>query len=170
MKTTWVRFLSPPKFSSYEQEQKARLLHYMLVAVFVGGLVTGISNYVNGWIIETYILSLLTLVVWWVFILIIGASTAARRGSSASRFTLSSACCCIMVLVYMTPHYSPFPYSSFARRFCLARADFLQQRYFPSWRYSQFIGYKSMACSSPPIGQVSYERFLFPSFSRPWLW
>jgi HD-GYP domain-containing protein (c-di-GMP phosphodiesterase class II) len=62
MKTAWISFLLPPKFSNYEQGQRARLLHFMLVAVLVGGLVTSISNYVNGWMVETYVLSVLTLV------------------------------------------------------------------------------------------------------------
>lgn len=62
MSTSWFAFLSPPKMSSYEHEQRARLLHYMLAAVFMGGLVSSISNYLNGWIPETIILSVLTLV------------------------------------------------------------------------------------------------------------
>ena len=62
MNTSWFGFLLPPKVSNYEPGQRAKLLHYMLVAVFLGGLVTGISNYVNGWMVETYVLSLLTLV------------------------------------------------------------------------------------------------------------
>lgn len=62
MNTSWFGFLLPPKVSYHEPGQRAKLLHYMLVAVFLGGLVTGISNYVNGWMVETYVLSLLTLV------------------------------------------------------------------------------------------------------------
>ena len=62
MNTSWFGFLFPPKITSYEQGQRVKLLHYMLVAVFIGGLVTGVSNYLNGWIVETYILSLLTIV------------------------------------------------------------------------------------------------------------
>ena len=62
MNTSWFAFLSPPRLPSHEREQRARLLHYMLMAVFVGGLVNSISSYLNGWIVETVILSLLTLV------------------------------------------------------------------------------------------------------------
>lgn len=62
MNTSWFAFLSPPKISSYEHEQRARLLYYMLMAVLIGALVTSISNYLNGWIPESVILSLLTLV------------------------------------------------------------------------------------------------------------
>lgn len=62
MNSAWITFLFPPKISNYEQGQRARLLHYMLIAVFIGALVNGISNYLNGWVIETYVLSILTLV------------------------------------------------------------------------------------------------------------
>ncbi|HKI52654.1 MAG TPA: HD-GYP domain-containing protein [Anaerolineales bacterium] len=62
METKQISFLLPQRFSSTEQGQRARLLNYMLMAVFIGALVTGISNYLNGWVVETYILSLLTLV------------------------------------------------------------------------------------------------------------
>ena len=57
MNTSWVTFLLPPKISGYEQGQRARLLHYMLIAVFIGAMVNGISSYLNGWVIETYVLS-----------------------------------------------------------------------------------------------------------------
>jgi len=56
-----LRFMFPPTYFGYEQGQRAKLLHYMLIVVAVGGLVTGISNYVHGWIAETIILSLLTI-------------------------------------------------------------------------------------------------------------
>ena len=62
MSTSWIRFFLPPKYYDYEQEQKAKLLHYMLAVVFLGGLVTGISNYLNGWSTESVILFLLTAV------------------------------------------------------------------------------------------------------------
>ena len=62
MNISWPDFLFPPKSSNYEYGQRAKLLHYMLMAVFIGGLLNGISSYLNGWIVETYILALLTLV------------------------------------------------------------------------------------------------------------
>ena len=62
MNISWPGFLFPPKSSNYEHGQKAKLLHYMLMAVFIGGLLNAISSYLNGWMVETYILSLLTLV------------------------------------------------------------------------------------------------------------
>ena len=62
MNTSWFAFLSPPRLPNYEREQRARLLHYMLIVVFFGGLVNSISSYLNGWMVETVILSLLTLV------------------------------------------------------------------------------------------------------------
>lgn len=60
--TGWISFLLPPKYSNYELGQRARLLHFMLVAVFVGGLVTGVSNYLHGWMVETFVLSVLTFI------------------------------------------------------------------------------------------------------------
>src|SRR5574340_1277993 len=62
MQTTWIRFLLPPKDSIYERAQRARLLHFMLVVVFVGGLLIGLSNYLHGWMVETLVLSLLALI------------------------------------------------------------------------------------------------------------
>ena len=62
MNTSLLGFLIPPRYSSHELGQRARLLHYMLIAVFIGGLATGLSNYAHGWFAETLILSLLTLV------------------------------------------------------------------------------------------------------------
>ncbi len=56
-----VSFLLPPESSDYEQSQKAKLLHYMLFAIFGGSLLTSIGNYLNGWINETIFLSLLAI-------------------------------------------------------------------------------------------------------------
>ena len=56
MKTSWFIFLSPPQFSSYEQTQKAKLLHYMLLAAFLGSMIIGITNFINGWIVEATLL------------------------------------------------------------------------------------------------------------------
>ena len=58
MKTSWFIFLSPPQFPSYEQTQKAKLLHYMLITAFLGSLVIGITNFLNGWYPEATILAL----------------------------------------------------------------------------------------------------------------
>jgi len=59
MKTAWFAFLLPPKFNNYEQAQKAKLLHYMLLTVFLGALVTTYTNFSNGWFLEATILFLL---------------------------------------------------------------------------------------------------------------
>jgi putative nucleotidyltransferase with HDIG domain len=56
MKTSWFILLSPPQVPSYEQTQKAKLLHYMLLAAFLGSLVIGITNFINGWTIEATLL------------------------------------------------------------------------------------------------------------------
>jgi hypothetical protein len=56
MKSSWFIFLSPPQFSSYEQTQKAKLLHYMMLAAFLGSLIIGITNFINGWTIEATLL------------------------------------------------------------------------------------------------------------------
>jgi len=56
------RFFLPPESSDYEQSQKAKLLHYMLFAIFSGSLFVGVGNYINGWINETVFLSLLAIV------------------------------------------------------------------------------------------------------------
>jgi hypothetical protein len=53
MKITRLALLSPPKFPSYEQTQKAILLHYMLLIAIAGSMVIGIINYQNGWYRET---------------------------------------------------------------------------------------------------------------------
>lgn len=57
-------FWRPPKSSSYEQTQKARLVHVMLMAAFAGGLVIGIANLSQGWKTETALLFLLAGVCW----------------------------------------------------------------------------------------------------------
>jgi len=56
MKTSWFIFLSPPQFSSYEQTQKAKLLHYMMLAAFLGSVIIGITNFINGWTVEATLL------------------------------------------------------------------------------------------------------------------
>jgi HD-GYP domain-containing protein (c-di-GMP phosphodiesterase class II) len=56
MKTSWFTYLSPPQFSSYEQSQRAKLLHYMMLAAFLGSLVIGIINFINGWTVEATLL------------------------------------------------------------------------------------------------------------------
>lgn len=62
MKNSWFGFMFPPKYSDHEQGQRAKLLHYMLIAVVISALVTSISNYSHGWIAESIILALLTIV------------------------------------------------------------------------------------------------------------
>ncbi len=52
MKTSRFILLSPPQFSSYEQTQKAKLLHYTLLAAFLGSLIIGVTNFINGWTVE----------------------------------------------------------------------------------------------------------------------
>ena len=58
MKIAQFNYLFPPKFSSYEQTQKAKLLHYMLLADFIGALVTGTTNFMHGWYNEAIFLFL----------------------------------------------------------------------------------------------------------------
>ncbi len=54
MKTSsWLFYLFPPKFSGYEETQKAKLLHYMLLAAIAGSLVIGTINFQKGWYPET---------------------------------------------------------------------------------------------------------------------
>lgn len=61
MKTSpWVNYLFPPKFSGYEETQKAKLLHYMLLTAIAGSLVIGIVNLSNGWYLEATFLFALT--------------------------------------------------------------------------------------------------------------
>jgi len=60
MKTSLLSLLSPPQSSSYEQTQKAKLLHHMLLAAFLGALVIGITNFMNGWYTEAFYLFIFT--------------------------------------------------------------------------------------------------------------
>lgn len=62
MKTSWFTFLLPPQFSSYEKTQKTRLLHYLLLASFLGALVFGIINFLKGWYNEATFLSLFAVI------------------------------------------------------------------------------------------------------------
>lgn len=62
MKVSWFAVLTPLKISSYEHEQRARLLHFMLMAIFIGGLVNCVFSYLNGRIVAGTILALLTLI------------------------------------------------------------------------------------------------------------
>lgn len=62
MKTSaLVNYLFPPKFSGYEETQKAKLLHYMLLTAIAGSLVIGIVNLLNGWFLETAFLFAFTI-------------------------------------------------------------------------------------------------------------
>jgi putative nucleotidyltransferase with HDIG domain len=58
MKASWFTFLIPPQFPNYEQTQKAVLLHYMLLAGFIAGLLIGLFNLLNCWYNETVFLFL----------------------------------------------------------------------------------------------------------------
>jgi putative nucleotidyltransferase with HDIG domain len=50
MKTSsWFIYFFPPKFSGYEQTQKAKLLHYMLLVAIAGSMIIGIINFQKGW-------------------------------------------------------------------------------------------------------------------------
>jgi hypothetical protein len=60
MRVSLPDFLIPPKLPSYEQTQKARLIHAMLIAIFLGALGSGIADFTKGWIIETLLLFLLS--------------------------------------------------------------------------------------------------------------
>ena len=62
MRIPFLDFLLPPRSSSYEQTQKAQLVHVMLVTTFVGGLAIGIANLSQGWRTETVFLFLLVMV------------------------------------------------------------------------------------------------------------
>jgi len=59
MRISLPNFLVPPVSSSYEQTQKAKLLHYMLLAVFCGSFLAGIGNLLRGWTYETFFLLVL---------------------------------------------------------------------------------------------------------------
>ncbi len=52
MKTSRFIYLFPPQFSGYEETQKAKLLHYMLLTAIAGSLIIGIVNLINGWFLE----------------------------------------------------------------------------------------------------------------------
>ncbi len=56
MKASWFRFFLPPKFISYEKTQMAKLLHYMLLGSFTGGMIFGSINLSKGWLNETVFL------------------------------------------------------------------------------------------------------------------
>ena len=62
MNTSWLIYLSPPQFPSYEQTQKARLLHYMLLAAFLGAAVIGVINFRKGWYPEAIFLFTFTVI------------------------------------------------------------------------------------------------------------
>lgn len=49
MKSSWHSVILPPVYLNYELTQKARLLYFMMVIAFLGAILTGISNYLNGW-------------------------------------------------------------------------------------------------------------------------
>lgn len=56
MKTRRFDFLFPPEFPGYEQTQKARLLHVMLLVAFLGASIIGLTNFLNDWHTEaTYL-------------------------------------------------------------------------------------------------------------------
>lgn len=59
MRISLPNYLLPPKSFSYEETQKARLVHVMLLATFAGGAVIGIANLSQGWRTETVLLFLL---------------------------------------------------------------------------------------------------------------
>jgi len=58
MKTSWFTLLSHPQFPGYEQTQKSKLLHYMLLAAFLGGSIFGVINLLEGWYTEAVFLFL----------------------------------------------------------------------------------------------------------------
>ncbi len=59
MNPSLSNFLFSSKSSNYEQAQKAKLLHYMLLSIFGSSSLAGIGNLLNGWTKETIFLSLL---------------------------------------------------------------------------------------------------------------
>jgi HD-GYP domain-containing protein (c-di-GMP phosphodiesterase class II) len=61
-KTSWLTFLSPPQFSNYEETLTAKLLHYMLIAGFLGALIIGGTNFINGWTTEATFLMVFALI------------------------------------------------------------------------------------------------------------
>ena len=61
MKRSWFSYFLPPQFSSYEQTQQARLLHFMLAAVFFGASFTTVTNLTHQWYVEAGLLFLLAI-------------------------------------------------------------------------------------------------------------
>lgn len=59
MQIPLLRYWLPPKGINYEQTQKARLVHVMLLASFISGLLFGVANLSHGWRSETILLFLL---------------------------------------------------------------------------------------------------------------
>lgn len=52
MRISLPDFLFPPRLPSYEKTQKARLLHVMLLATFLGALGTALAEFTKGWSTE----------------------------------------------------------------------------------------------------------------------
>lgn len=48
MNRPWFAFLPLPRSSSYEDEQRVGLLHFMPMSIFKGGLANFDLNYLNG--------------------------------------------------------------------------------------------------------------------------
>jgi putative nucleotidyltransferase with HDIG domain len=58
MKIHLPKFFYPPVPSDYKQAQKAKLLHYLLLAIFCGSVLAGIGNYLTGWITKSVFLTI----------------------------------------------------------------------------------------------------------------
>ena len=52
MKTSRFIYLFPPNLSGYEETQKAKILHYMLLAAIAGSLIIGIVNLLSSRYLE----------------------------------------------------------------------------------------------------------------------
>jgi len=52
MSASPLRWLWPPRLTDYELNQRAKLLHVMLMAGFAGALLIGLYNYSHGWLAE----------------------------------------------------------------------------------------------------------------------
>jgi len=62
MQNSLFNYWLPPRGLNYEQTQKARLVHVMLLCAFAGSLVFGFANLSQGWTVESTILFLLTVI------------------------------------------------------------------------------------------------------------
>jgi putative nucleotidyltransferase with HDIG domain len=87
MGASLLRYLFPPKSTDYEQAQRARLLHVMLIVTFSGSLLIGLQNFSNGWFREAAVLFALSV-----------ASLAGIYINHASRPRLAAFIICLSLL------------------------------------------------------------------------